>query len=425
MAKKDSTKPPKQSESMPETDAESKQDSKLEGKTISFHQIRKKNNIKKAGDMVIYILRRSLICLLLFIVFVIIYQNRYDPSYEGFVSWIKDRTAMNGQGQGFPVNVKGNQSNCLKGFNDAVVSLTDTSVTLYNASGKQVAEKQHGYSKPVLETGDRYSILYDMGSKSYRIESISSIIYTGKTENRITLADIGETGEYAISELSGENEITITLYGKYGTEKLQRTTHEYKPTDLSVIPDGSGVASVGIKAGSGEIVSVLEVFAGDKKDGAKELYRFEEAGNMYLSVEFLTNDIIMVIGDTSLSVIDIGKKEKTDYTYSGRSISSFSVTHSVGAVVMLSDYKDRKECSMLVFGKNGLKVSETQTGKQANMVCRDAKYICFAGDNKVYKYKTNGEFVAEASLDTDVTGICVIDGKIYVSGSSTIQKIEI
>lgn len=398
---------------------------KLEGKTISFTQFRKRDNMRKAGDKLKLILRNSVAFLFIFIILVIVYQNRYDLTYNGFVSWISDRIAISGSGDGFPVNVKGNTSSSLKSFNDVIVSLTDTSLATYNANGKTVSEKQHGYSSPVIETGDRYSILYDMGSKSYRIESISSIVYTGKTANRITLADIGESGEYAISELSGDNEVMITLFEKHGKEKIRRTTHEYKPTDLSVNPSGDGVAAVGIKAKNGELVSVIEVFASDKKDGVKNVYTFEEAGNMYMSVEYLSNDVLMVIGDTSLSVININKEEKTDYSYNGRSLSGFYSEHSVGAVVMLSNYKDRKECNMLVFEKNGLKVSETQTGKQANIVSRDEKYICFAGDNKVYKYKANGEFVGEQSIDSDVNGICIAEGEIYVSGSSTIQKIEI
>ncbi|MDR1564793.1 MAG: DUF5711 family protein [Oscillospiraceae bacterium] len=395
---------------------------KISAKQVSFSVLKRKAQVKRIGSYIRKIVIRLILCLLAFLIILFIYQNRYDLSYNGMVQWVHDSIAKTGNGDGYPLAVSGSRTLQFEEFNGTVLTLSNTSLIAYNPSGKRAAERLHGFNAPVVSTGDKRLLIYDMGGKAYKIESISETIYKGSAENRIIVADMGENGAYAIAAKEEQSFASVTLYQSDNTQVLKWASTEYQVVDVAVSPNGKSVAVAGIKAKNGDICSVVKVFKQDKKTAVAS---YEIEGCMYMALEYLSADNLAVVGDTGVTVMKVGDNTASNYSYGGRHLACYDISYNDGAALALSKYSDRRNCTLFIIGKNGLKISEKDANIDALDVKFRGKYIYVTTDGKLYSYKTNGTLFNSYDAGAGSKRVAVNGHYAYISGLSSIRRIEL
>ncbi len=92
-----------------------------------------------------------------------------------------------GVGSGYPTPISGSEVQegnfQLLDYQDAVV-VSDTSFTLYNDSAKELAQRQHSFSSPVLRTDGSLAVVYHQEGTGIRIESASETLTSRNLEQK-------------------------------------------------------------------------------------------------------------------------------------------------------------------------------------------------------------------------------------------------
>jgi hypothetical protein len=106
--------------------------------------------------------------ILALIVAVVMLVNACVPI--GVFEYVQNVLAGSGTGGGFPVEVSLGNHQLLSVGSD-VALLNDSSLLLYKANGKQLFNRQHGYSEPAFTACSARVLVFDRGGKDLRVEN--------------------------------------------------------------------------------------------------------------------------------------------------------------------------------------------------------------------------------------------------------------
>ena len=130
---------------------------------------------------------------------VLAFANRDKLSPENLSMWWSYEVLGNG-GKGYPVELVGSE---VKKGNFAVnqsrvAYASDTSFVTLNSSGKEIANVQLRYSKPVMKSGENRFLTYGLGDTGYQILTYDKELYAGTAEGVIFTGDIAPNGNFCL-----------------------------------------------------------------------------------------------------------------------------------------------------------------------------------------------------------------------------------
>lgn len=390
-------------------------------KKISFLKFRKEKKRKSLTKKIISAVIKCLILVLIILVISLVYQNRHDLTYEGFVQYVKDENVRGGKGDGFPVQILGSKAHQMEEFNGTVLSLSDTYLVTYNNSAKRIVNLSHSFNNPVVSISERRLLFYDINGHSYKIETLSGNVVEGKEEDSIVVGAIGQGGEFALVTRGEKGLADVTMHSKDGSKIFKWISYTYQVIDVAVSPDGKSFAVAAVKAQGGDLYSSVMVF----KQGSQEaIASYESKGMVYFSLEYTSSDIITVVADDSIIFLNVTKNTAEKYDYNGKNIACFDSSYNDGTAIMISPYQDRKECTLVVFNENGKKMSEIDTKLDAVSVSIENNYVYTVAAGKAYEYRSSGELLRESEVGEDSVKIVSVGGKVYVTGASDIKEVN-
>ena len=168
---------------------------------------------------------RLLLILVLCSLAVILWANRESLSPQRVGNWFQNTLLGRGVGSGYPTPISGSEVQegnfQLLDYQDAVV-VSDTSFTLYNDSAKELAQRQHSFSSPVLRTDGSLAVVYHQEGTGIRIESASETLTSRNLEQKIISASVSSSGVYAALTQSKNYLGELTVYLSDDTEKIGR-----------------------------------------------------------------------------------------------------------------------------------------------------------------------------------------------------------
>ncbi|MEG0017318.1 MAG: DUF5711 family protein, partial [Hydrogenoanaerobacterium sp.] len=130
-----------------------------------IEKIRKKRRRKA-------LLGRILLLFLLTFLGVGIYALKDEVSATGITNFFQDIAVSSGKGSGYPLEFAGDQMRGTYAVGKNLAVLTDSNLYFYNETGKEIRSLQHKYSNPVVRINGNRVLVYDMGGKKLRVESL-------------------------------------------------------------------------------------------------------------------------------------------------------------------------------------------------------------------------------------------------------------
>ena len=296
--------------------------------------------------------RYLLLVFLILLIFFTAMRNSESITYDNLMFLVKDlgsvAEATNGNFETISYNPDTTLS--LSGFRKNLAVAASSGLKIYASDGKTTFEGEDKFSTPLIETSDRYLLVYDFGSTSFSLYNSFARIYTEKLDYDITGADISNSGMFAIVTKTKEYNSSVLLYTK-NCKLKNRYLSEDRVIDVAINDSGSRVCILSFNAENASFVTKIMV---SKPGESKALVTLELEDVFPLSCEYTSDGNLTVFCDSALYFYDAD----------GRFLGSFDLMGEPEAV------KLSKGGTVLSLPKNAVSAGSyvTVLGSKGNII---------------------------------------------------------
>lgn len=323
-----------------------------------------------------------------------------------------------GAGDGYPYDINSLNIADAGITNSDLVLVDDNAVRVLNSTAKEISNIQHTFDHPVMSSNSGRILLYDIGGKKFRVQSKTRTLYEKQTDFLILTGAIGKDGSVAIASRADEAESMLTVYDKNHNEAFIWKCAKEHIVTCDVSDNGKRIAVGVIGVQNGSVYSKVYIF--DKK-GTEPIGTFDYPESAVTSVQFLSNETLMVMGNNMCEIIK-GAEVKQKIDVSVNTPSRLFISDNNTAVLVLSKYSSTTKKIIKVFDKTGNELFESEIDGLVKSVYTDGKFTAVLTDSSVRVFNTKGEVTGTAEVNADAVKVLVSSRNIYVYSSDRIDR---
>ncbi len=306
---------------------------------------------------------------------------------------------------GFPVAYNSSDIIDIKSFSSEIFVISKRLLTSFTSKGKISFVYNFSFKEPVIETSDKYGVVFDRGASEFIIFNHKGILAKGKAESSVLCAQINNNGDVVLAVKGNSTATEVYQYNKKG-DKIYGWTcaDEYVVSvDLNNSADYFAAGAIGVENGS--IYSVI--YTVDKNEGGV-LKQYRLDGKSVVSVNLTGNDLSALCSDSRF-VFDLKDVEFKPQTMEfDQEITLFDTDSNGNCAVLSESFSASGDNKITIYNKENEIVYVGLTKEKAREI------LCFG--KKVYMLTKDGVFVSvndgsfkkmtEDTIDGDHMFIC-------------------
>ncbi len=320
-----------------------------------------------------------------------------------------------GRGDGLPVQVSGASIVDMQTRNGTVFVMTDTRVSAYNSTGRQIQVINHGYSNPELYVSDTRTLVYDRGGTKIRVDTLNTNIADKTLSKKIITAALADNGRVGIIT-EGEKTPSQLVVTDKSFSKFAAWTSSDRLAAVAMSRNGKYAAVSAVVSESGTFKSTVYLLD-ISGDSIKQVNQLDFSGVPIVTLETVGNRCVAVGTDTVVSFDFEGGnriEKKIDYLKTVRfeSKQRVLITHNPSnnvqqTQIILTDKSLTEELNITV---NGIvdKVSVADDG------------IAVISNHTLIMYDKNGKEVSRT--DVGYEGIFISS---YLDGTAVLSDMKL
>ncbi len=256
---------------------------------------------KKKNSGLKLLVRFSVLCVVLLCLYAVV-LNWKSIAPDSFVAWVDD--VVDGTtGGNWPVSLTGDTVFDMQEAGANLVTVTDTAVKYYNATGGESVKRTCAYASPMLRVTDKYVLLLETGGNRYRLETRSQIEGEYTVTGKIYTGAVSAKGDVAVVTDSSQSHISeVTVFSRSGNQRYQWLSSEWLVMDAAFSRDGNTLAVVGCRAKSGAMQSAVLVF--DLRGREEQPVQYVADGVLYSRVQYMKSGTVVAIGDAQTRFVN-------------------------------------------------------------------------------------------------------------------------
>lgn len=365
------------------------------------------------------------IVLLAIVIAVTAWRNRVDLSCVNIVQCAKDTPNTIGVSDGFPVSVLGSTVLAEDELTGGIALLTDTSLTVYNTSSKQMMSRAHYLNSPSMKTAGRYALLIDLGGTKYSFEAISGTLASGSTEKPLIGGAVSRNGRFAvITQGSSYNSSMLSHVQVFDHNgELLHSWHSayYYITDAALSADGKYLAMAGVTAKDGELCSCIILHKVGKDGTLKEI---ELNGSLCLSLEYTNTGTLYAVCNNALAVItELGEKLELK-EYEG-TLQAYDISYDTGAAIYVSTSSDDSSGLLTMYDSRGTLRWSKEVELHGIAVSLGERGCCVLGRGGVIAYSLIGDRLGSWSAAVAANDILILGSRAYMVEGISLSQINL
>lgn len=336
----------------------------------------------------------------------------------GLIEAITNGLALTGRGS-YPIDISGSETlNCVD-MGRYYYVLTDTSLSAFSNSGKEMLKVTHGYENPMLFTSEARSLITAQGGKSLEIYNLKSKVHTLTTKKPIITAAICRSGIFAVATSADSYASTVTVYDRGGEMLYEWNSAKDMVNNIELSPSGKQLAVSTVGATGGHLYSKTMVF---EYESANPVFTQENSSVVY-DLSNLGKGFCILEQNKS-TYVKWSKFEKTE-TVSDLELDAFRTSQS-GAVLLFNRPSDKSDNKVVLLSKKGEKVSEFAFSGIISDIQYVGGHIYLISDTDIYLIDRDGKTVRYDKCGYGCKRFAVIGSHtIAVATDNDVQKIEI
>ena len=184
-------------------------------------------------------------------------------------------------------------------FADGLAVADNDTPNLQKPGAVQLTEAL-GYSSPVLETTDRYVLVYDRGGYGATLASAIAVASKQTLQAPILSGCVAESGDYALITSEAGYKSVITVYSSGGKQRFRWATPDYYFQAAALSEDGKRLVVAGFHQETTELESIL--FFRDLN--SEKITSQTSLGSVVpLAVGLLDANTAAVVGDYATTIV--------------------------------------------------------------------------------------------------------------------------
>lgn len=356
---------------------------------------------------------------------VMMWRNRVDCSWSNVMQSMRDAPYMTGVGSGYPVSVLGSDALAQERIANGMAVLTDTNLTVYNTSSKQVASRAHYMTTPAMKTAGRYALLMDIGGTKYRVEAISDTLVEQKAEKVIIGGALARNGSYAIitqgSDYSNSKLSSVEVFDINGEPIHIWHSADHYITEAALSADGRYLAVCGVWAREGELLSCIMIH---KMGSKEEVARIELPKSLGLSLEFTNTGTLYAVCDNQIVVINGYGSEHKSYEYNG-TLQAYDINYENGAAVYTSPVLGESAGILTTYDSRGQKRFEKNVPLYGVSVSLGDNGCCVLGRGGATAFHLSGEQLNSWETGISAENVLLIGSRAYIIEGISVEQYKV
>lgn len=338
----------------------------------------------------------------------------------GILVSVKNAVTMLGSGS-YPITLSGSKTVVAVSRGNYYYVLSNTHLTAFSNSGKELFDYEHGFENPVLKTGAGGALVYDQGGKELLLFDLKGFKNSIKTEKSILTANISNSGYFAVATDSDKYASAVTVYKNNGKSVYEWYSAEDTVNAVALSKNGKKLAVAVFNSKNGEFVSKVNVL--NFKSATPEYTETFEKTLIY-NLDSAFSSYFSVITENKIKVIRWGSYKSKEYK-SDYSLSVFK-PYSSGYVAVFNRQSDRNDNKIAVFSKNGkLKYQVDYIGIISDIDVKGNHIYCM-GNTQISMVSKDSKLVQKADFGFGAVNISAITtNSVLVITDNNIEKIKL
>lgn len=332
-----------------------------------------------------------------------------------------DSNTASGQSSGYPYSLSSGSDLYFGAVGSDIAVLEDTAYTVLNSSnGNVIFTADHGYSNPVIVTAGSYSLLYDQGGVSYRLDSDSKNIYQEKASQTVLCADVSDSGAVAIAQTGADSLSTVSVYGKSLNQKFSYDVNGYV-TNVAVDSRGSRVAFAVVSSENARLKTVVYTM---NVDDTEPRAQFEFIGSSVFTLRFSSTDLF-VVGSDFVSVISSLKDINTVFEQGAVNTVSYSFSSNGSLVYAYTAYSGSADNIISVVKPSGRVAQVASVSSAVKDITGTSSRVSVLTADSVITYKiSNSEVLCTYPVDDSYSSIVQVSSDVYARHQASVERLS-
>lgn len=324
--------------------------------------------------------------------------------------------------KGFPYKLDAGDNTVLSVVGNKIAILSDSSYTVVDTSdAEELINDEHGYANPMIKISGGYSVIFDQGSTSYRLDNQKETIYENSTENDILCADVADTGTVAVATASGAQKSRIQVFAKSFSEKMNYEIKGGYVTSVAIDDRGKNVAFVVMNSENAAIKSTLYTM---NVNDTEPKAHIDYSGSAVLDIHFVSG-YLYVVGSDFVSVVASLEKETVVFEKGSINTLAYCYNPADYLVIAYSDYAGAASSRLSYVKQNGKVKTTVNVDAEIKDVSASGNEMSALTSNEAVSYRlSNGKEEAYVKLDDSFTDIQQLSSKIYAKHHSYLEIIN-
>lgn len=385
--------------------------------------LRERRNKKKRDKL---IKKLIIVAIAAAVILIIVFtKDMWYPKLDGILTKIPapNNTAELAEGN-FPLFIEGGADYQLKTLDDNVALVDDSHLLIYNNNGKIANSVQHTLANPIITTGNKKILLYDLGGKSFSLYSKYKNIYEKTTDDPILLARLGSNDTAAVVVKSDKYPSELMVYDATG-KNIFNYRSVSRIIDVTFNSDNSGCYITTIGADGGLIVSKMIYYRFDHIDYDESgsplpAWESEPLETLALSVRLFGENNIIMFGDKLCAYFDLNGTLLKTYEYE-RDLVDYSSNSSIGAMIFRND--ERRTAELITINSETGAINEKSLDYEVLNIQVSGDTVYMQTKNGIESCTETGTPISSVSLDTEYDDFLRLDSYIYLLGYDEVNRI--
>lgn len=351
-------------------------------------------------------------------------KNSWYPYLDGILTKIPSRTSMSdsenaelAEGQ-FPITVTGGSDFQTAAMDNFIAIIDDSHFMVYDVNGKQITEKQHTYSNPILTVSDKKALIYDLGGNNFSLESKYKTIYEKTTDQTILMAELSSSDYAAVVTKSDKFLAQLDIYGPDGNSVFTYKSYDSRIIDVTFTSDGGCIVTT-LTASGGQVWSGLIKFSFSSTD---MIWETEKIPTLAVSANIDDSGNIVMIGNDRIVFFDGNGLKLSEQEY-GDDIVDYAYSGRISAV-LLENTALRRYHLMIIDGSDVNNYAEAELPEAAEHILVSDKMIYVLTGSGIYTYNNLGQEISGTRLTDSYADFCRLGNYMFLIGYDEINRID-
>ena len=321
-----------------------------------------------------------------------------------------------GTGEGYPYSVNSIEIEDVGLTNSDLVLVYDSYVKVLNSTAKEISNIAHDYDYPVISTNSGRILLFDEGSKKFRVQSKTRVLYEKEMEHIILTGEMGKDGSVAIATRADNAESMLTVFDSNREQVFAWKCAKEHIVSCDISDNGKNYVVAVLGVNNGSVYTKVHIF---NKSKIEPTATFEYTDSAIANVKFLSNETVMVMGNNVCEIIN-GNEVKEKVDVSVNTTYQLFISDNNNAILVLSKYSSTTQKIIKVYNKSGKELFTQEIEGMVKSVSTDGKYVAVLTGNNVQTFTMKGKPCGSTEVNADAQKVLVNSRNTYIYSSDAI-----